>query len=115
MKDFELVHRDLLTLEFPMFWVTGHAFGLIATLPYIKGIEALRKNDKFIQDCMLRNETTELILREIWEHTLESDRGQRAVQRLNFIHSHFDIPNWAYLYVLANFVVPPVELINKLH
>jgi hypothetical protein len=60
-----------------------------------------------------RYDDTELILSEILEHGLNSERGQEALQRLNFIHSHFPISNEDYLYVLSTFIFEPKRWIDR--
>ena len=56
-----------------------------------------------------RLDDTRAILTECMTDTVHSERGQAMVERLNFIHSHYDIRNEDYLYTLALFMVEPVR------
>ncbi len=57
-----------------------------------------------------RYDDTKLLITEFVEHGYDSDRGQRAIQRINLHHGRFDddeISNSDLLYVLATFVFEP--------
>jgi len=43
------------------------------------------------------------------ENGFDSERGKAAIRRLNNIHSHFNISNEDFLYVLSTFVMEPVR------
>lgn len=112
-KDCEKVYKTLFSVEFPFLWLKGLELALFNTFPYLPVFSRLSINKKFTKEPELRYDDTELLLREAWEHGLDSERGKMAMQRLNFIHKHFNIDNRSYLYVLALFVVTPVRLINE--
>ena len=113
INDVEEVYKLLFSVEFPFMWLKGLELALFNTFPFKPVYARLSINKKFIHEPELRYDDTELLLREAWEHGINSDRGKCAFTRLNKIHSHFNIDNRSYLYVLATFVVVPIRLINK--
>ena len=100
-------------MEFPFMWSKSMEVAIINTFPHSSIYPRLSINNKFIDNPELRYDDSELIMREVFEHGVYSERGQKSIKRLNFIHSHFNIDNESYLYVLALFVYVPVKLINN--
>ena len=100
-------------MEFPFMWSKSMEVAIINTFPHSSIYPRLSINYKFIDNPELRYDDSELIMREIFEHGINSSRGQKSVKRLNNIHSHFNIDNDSYLYVLALFVYVPIKLINN--
>ena len=56
-----------------------------------------------------RYDDTDIIVSELMEHGYDSDRGRRALRRMNRIHSRFEISNGDFLYVLSTFVFEPIR------
>lgn len=112
-KDCEEVYKTLFAVEFPFMWLKGLELALFNTFGYLPVYARLTINKKFAKAPELRYDDTELLLREAWEHGVDSERGKKAMDRLNYIHGHFNIDNRSYLYVLALFVVTPIRLINE--
>ncbi|MBI3897278.1 MAG: DUF2236 domain-containing protein [Gammaproteobacteria bacterium] len=56
-----------------------------------------------------RYDDTDLIVSEIVEHGFDSDRGRRAIARMNAIHGRFQIRNEDFLYVLSTFMFEPIR------
>lgn len=73
--------------------------------PAISGV--LHHTGKFERQTQRRYDDTEIILNHIIEYGLEDTRGQAALARMNFVHSHFPIHNDDYLYVLSTFIFEP--------
>ena len=107
------IFKEIFTMEFPFMWSKSMELAIINTFPHSSIYPRLSINNKFIDNPELRYDDSELIMREVFEHGVYSERGQKAIKRLNFIHSHFNIDNESYLYVLALFVYVPVKLINN--
>ncbi|KAJ3124774.1 hypothetical protein HK098_000865 [Nowakowskiella sp. JEL0407] len=63
--------------------------------------------------CPQRYDDTDILIREITENKLDSERAQKAIQRMNAIHNHYVISNEDYLYDLGIFMCSPVEMIEK--
>ena len=82
-------------------------FALFRTyaVPSISGL--LAKTGEFEARTRKRYDDTELILSEITENGLDSDRGQAALARMNAMHGAYRISNDDMLYVLSTFVFEP--------
>src|SRR5919112_21086 len=64
----------------------------------------LHKTGEFEARAQKRYDDTDLIVSEIVEHGPDSERGARAIARMNAIHARFAIANEDFLYVLSTFV-----------
>ncbi len=67
----------------------------------------LDKTGEFRDQAQKRYDDTKLILAEIFDHGMDSDRGRDASRRMNGMHGRYDISNDDYLYVLSTFVLVP--------
>ena len=76
------------------------------TYPRQPGIDALHYTFR-----LTLHDDTDMILSEIVENGYDSERGRAFLDRLNKIHSHFNISNELYLYVLSTFVYEPSSLV----
>src|SRR5690606_6234468 len=85
-------------------------FKTFASPSISKILHSSRQFEKFPQK---RYDDTDLILSEILENGINSERGKATIERLNFIHSHFNISNEDYLFVLSTFVFEPKRWIDK--
>lgn len=79
--------------------------------PRIGGL--LHATGEFEARPQKRYDDTDLIVSEIIENGFESERGQRAIARMNAIHSHFAIRNEDFLDVLSTFVFEPIHWIER--
>jgi hypothetical protein len=80
-------------------------------IPAISGL--LARTGEFVERPRKRYDDTSLILAEISENSLESERGQAALGRMNAMHRRFKIANEDYLYVLSTFVLNPIDWLAK--
>jgi len=69
----------------------------------------LAETGEFLTRPQKRYDDTSLIMAEIAEHGYDSDRGRRALRRMNQMHRRFAIANEDYLYVLSTFVFEPIR------
>ncbi len=95
--------------EFP--WDTTRAleFALYRTycVPSISAL--LDRTGEFAARPQKRYDDTDLLVSELMEWGYASDRGKRALRRMNQLHGRFDIANEDYLYVLSTFVFEPIR------
>ena len=111
--DSERDHQRIVFLstcfEFP--WDTTRAleFALFRTfcVPSISAL--LDQTGEFRQRAQKRYDDTDIIVSELMEHGYDSDRGTRALRRMNQLHGRFAIANEDYLYVLSTFVYEPIR------
>ncbi len=95
--------------DFP--WDTTRALELALFrtfgVPSIAGL--LDQTGEFCQRTRKRYDDTDLIVSEMVEHGYDSERGRRALRRMNQIHGRFRISNSDYLYVLSTFILEPIR------
>lgn len=95
--------------EFP--WDTTRAleFALFRTycVPSISAL--LDRTGEFQHRTQKRYDDTDILVSELLEHGYDSDRGKRALRRMNQLHGRFEIANEDYLYVLSTFVYEPIR------
>jgi hypothetical protein len=108
-KDCQAIAHRLGCFEFP--WDTTRAleFALFRTFasPRIGGL--LHATGEFEARSQKRYDDTDLIVSEIVEHGFDSERGRRAIARMNAIHGRFKIRNEDFQYVLSTFVFEPIR------
>ena len=99
--------------EFP--WDTIRALEIALYRTYcVPSISALLdRTGEFRSRTQQRYDDTALIIAEIGEWGYESGRGREALERMNRIHSHFNIANEDYLYVLSTFIYEPIRWIER--
>src|SRR4051812_16565716 len=79
-------------------------------VPSIGGL--LDRTGEFCGRTQKRYDDTDLIVSELIENGYESERGRRAIARMNELHSRFEISNADFLYVLSTFVFEPLRWID---
>jgi hypothetical protein len=108
-RDCAQIARELARVAFP--WDTTRSLELALFRsfgsPRIGGL--LHATGEFEARSQKRYDDTDLIVSEIVEHGYDSDRGRRAIARMNAIHGRFKIANNDFLYVLSTFVLEPIR------
>lgn len=115
--DVKTQHQEIAALlgthEFP--WDTTRALevALLRTFasPSVSGL--LHKTKEFSKYGQKRYDDTALLIAEFVEHGYDSPRGKRAIEHMNWIHSHYDIPNEDFLFVLSTFILDPIDWIQR--
>lgn len=69
----------------------------------------LDKTGEFGQRGQKRYDDTDIIISELVEHGYSSERGMRALRRMNQMHHRFTIANEDFLYVLSTFIYEPIR------
>ncbi len=69
----------------------------------------LDKTGEFGQRGQKRYDDTDIIISELVEHGYDSERGARALRRMNQMHHRFTIANSDFLYVLSTFIYEPIR------
>lgn len=95
--------------EFPFDTTRALEFALFRTfcVPSISAL--LDRTGEFRQRAQKRYDDTDLIVSELMERGYDSERGQRALRRLNQQHGRFRIANDDFLYVLSTFIYEPIR------
>ena len=112
-RDFERISFLSTNHDFP--WDVEQSLSLAFFKTY--GIptisELLDRTGEFRERAQKRYDDTELILAEILDNGIDSNRGKDATRRMNRMHGRFPIRNEDYLYVLATFVLVPLRWNRK--
>lgn len=80
-------------------------------VPSISGL--LDRTGEFYRDTQRRYDDTAILIAEMCQFGYEEGRGRAALERMNWIHGHFQISNDDFLYVLSTFIYEPVRWIDR--
>jgi mpaB/rubber oxygenase-like protein len=95
--------------EFPFDTTRALELALFRTfcVPSISAL--LDRTGEFHARAQKRYDDTDLIVSELMEHGYDSERGRRALERMNQQHGRFAIANQDFLYVLSTFIYEPIR------
>lgn len=95
--------------EFPFDTTRALELALFRTfcVPAISGL--LDRTGEFRNRAQKRYDDTDLIVSELMERGYDSERGRRALHRMNQQHGRFSIANEDFLYVLSTFIYEPIR------
>jgi hypothetical protein len=95
--------------DFPFDTTRALEFALFRTfcVPSISAL--LDRTGEFEKRAQKRYDDTDLIISELIEWGYESERGRRALRRMNQQHGRFAIANEDFLYVLSTFIYEPIR------
>ena len=95
--------------DFPFDTTRALEFALFRTF-CVPSISALLDwTGEFRLRAQKRYDDTDLIVSELMEWGYDSERGRRALRRLNQLHGRFAIANQDFLYVLSTFIYEPIR------
>lgn len=108
-KDHERIVFLSTCYEFPFDTTRALEIALFRTfcVPSISGL--LDRTGEFRQRSQKRYDNTDILVSELMEWGYSSDRGLRAIQRMNQLHGRFTIANEDFLYVLSTFLFEPIR------
>lgn len=109
----EATIRRLYRVDF--FWDINKAleFALLRTYAVPSIAALLDRTGETVSRPRKRYDDTVLIIIEILDNGLESERARRAYARLNDMHGRFTIRNDDFLYVLSTFMLCPMDWLAK--
>ncbi len=95
--------------DFPFDTTRSLEFALFRTfcVPSISAL--LDRTGEFQLRAQKRYDDTDIIVSEMMEHGYDSERGGRAIRRMNEVHGRFKISNNDFLYVLSTFIYEPIR------
>jgi hypothetical protein len=111
--DAEKDHQRIVFLsscfDFPFDTTRALEFALFRTfcVPSISAL--LDRTGEFEKRAQKRYDDTDIIVSELIEWGYESERGRRALRRMNQQHGRFTIANEDFLYVLSTFIYEPIR------
>lgn len=95
--------------EFPFDTTRSLEFALFRTFAVPSISELLARTGEFPFRAQKRYDDTDLIVSELMEWGYDSERGRRALRRMNQLHGRFAIANEDFLYVLSTFIYEPIR------
>src|SRR5882672_8795871 len=95
--------------EFPFDTTRALEFALFRTFCVPSVSALLDRTGEFRDRAQKRYDDTDLIVSELMERGYDSERGRRALLRMNQQHGRFAIANEDFLYVLSTFVFEPIR------
>jgi hypothetical protein len=97
------------TYDFSFDTTRALEFALFRTfcVPTISSL--LDRTGEFGERAQKRYDDTDLIVSELMEWGYDSDRGRRALRKVNQLHGRFQIANADFLYVLSTFIFEPIR------
>lgn len=113
VKDHQRIIFLTTRVDFPFDTVRALEFALFRTfcVPSISGL--LQRTGEFQRAAQKRYDDTDVIVSELMDHGYDSERGKRALRRMNELHGRFAIRNEDFVYVLSTFVFEPIRWIGK--
>lgn len=113
VRDHQRITFLSLSQEFPWDAQRALELALFRTFCAPSISRVLVHSGEFEERPQKRYDDTEIITSEIVEHGYDSERGRRAIARMNQLHARFDISNEDFLYVLSTFVFEPIRYIDR--
>ncbi len=107
--DHQHIIQLICCLEFPFDMTRSLEFALFRTFSVPSIGALLDQTGEFQHRAQKRYDDTDLIVSELMEWGYDSERGKRALRRMNQLHGRFDIANEDFLYVLSTFVFEPIR------
>jgi hypothetical protein len=112
-KDYWEIVQLSIWYEFPWDYNRALELALYKTFAVPSISKILHQSKEFEQHSQKRYDDTDILLSHVIDYGLNHQKGQEALQRINWIHSHYPITNDDYLYVLATFVFDTGNWINQ--
>lgn len=112
-RDYERIAYLLTFHCFPWDMEKALEFALFRTFAVPSVSRLLVATGEFVNRTRKRYDDTELILYEILENGMDSERGRAATARMNAMHGRFKISNEDYLYVLSTFIFEPIRWMDR--
>jgi uncharacterized protein (DUF2236 family) len=110
-------HQRILFLstrrDFPFDTTRALELALFRTFAVPSISALLDRTGEFARRPQKRYDDTDRILSELIEWGYDSERGRRALRRMNQLHGRFAIANDDFLYVLSTFVYEPVRWVAR--
>ncbi|MDX1487929.1 MAG: oxygenase MpaB family protein [Acidiferrobacterales bacterium] len=104
-----------LSFGYEFCWDSTRALELALYRTYcVPSISALLdRTGEFYRHTQRRYDDTAILIAEMCKWGYERGRGRQARERINWAHSHFNISNDDFLYVLSTFIYVPIHWIDR--
>lgn len=109
IRDHQRIVHLSVCYDFPWDQTRALELALFRTFAVPSISKLLSRTGEFTERTQRRYDDTELLITNFVEWGYESDRGRRAIERMNAIHGRFRISNDDFKYVLTTFVCEPIR------
>jgi hypothetical protein len=109
VRDHQRIVRLSMRQDFPFDTTRALELALFRTFAVPSVAALLDRTGEFAGRPQKRYDDTDRIVSELIEWGYDSDRGRRALRRMNQLHGRFAIANDDFLYVLSTFVFEPIR------
>lgn len=113
MRDRDRINAITTRHEFPWDIEQALSFALFRTYAVPSIGSLLHETGELTHRTQKRYDDTVILLDEMGQHGLASDRGRRALRRMNQMHAMYDIGVDDLRYVLSTFVVVPIRWLDQ--
>jgi hypothetical protein len=113
LADAEQTYRRMLFETFAFELRLGHRLGFIRAFASPRIAELLARTGQIEHDTSRRGTDTGLFMYLMLHEGLDSTVGRRAVERLNKMHAAWSIRNEDYGWVLSNWFLPGLQIIDR--
>ena len=96
-------------VDFPFDTTRSLEFALFRSFAVPSISALLDRTGEFLRASQKRYDDTDIIISEMMEWGYDSERGKRALRRMNQLHGRFRIANEDFLYVLSTFIYEPIR------
>ena len=113
VRDHQRMVHLLVAYEFSYDIVRALELALFHTYasPRVSGL--LARTGEFERHGQKRYDDTSRLIAQFMESGYDDEKGRRAIDHMNLIHSHYRIDNADYLFVLATFVTYPINWLRR--
>jgi hypothetical protein len=105
-------HQEIIRLmigyEFPWDMTRALEMALFRTFASPSVSALLDRTGEFGKAGQKRYDDTGVLIGEFMQNGYDSPKGKRAIAQMNMVHSHFNISNEDYLFVLSTFIFDPI-------
>lgn len=112
VKDHHRIVFLMTCYEFPWDMVRALEIALMRTFCSPRISELLNNTGEFKNYGQKRYDDTALLIAEYTQYGYDSEKGRKAIEHMNRIHSFYKIANEDYLYVLSTFIFLPIQWID---
>lgn len=112
-KDYWEIVQLSIWYEFPWDYNRALELALYKTFAVPSISKILHNSNEFEQHTQKRYDDTDILLSNIIDFGLQNPKGREALEKMNWIHTHYPISNEDYLYVLSTFVFDTGYWINQ--
>jgi hypothetical protein len=108
-RDHQQIVLLSMRMDFPFDTTRALELALFRTycVPSISAL--LDRTGEFGQRAQKRYDDTDILISELVDWGYDSERGRRAIDRINALHGRFQIANRDFVYVLSTFIYEPVR------